>query len=79
MAWSRRAGQIHAEIKQQDLGRFRRRERDRAFSRETSAITRGQNHVVQGHLSLHDVEPGSAPLREFVHHMLPGIEQSQSK
>jgi hypothetical protein len=25
------------------------------------------------------VEPGSAPLREFVHHMLPGIEQSQSK
>jgi hypothetical protein len=66
-----------AKVDEQDLGAFRGCERNRWLGRDASAIPGAENHVTQGDLSLHDVEPGASPLRKLVDHVLPGVEQGR--
>jgi hypothetical protein len=63
-----------AEIDQQDLGGFTRRERNGALCRQADAVTSGQDDFAEHHLTLHDVQPRTASLGELVDHVLPGVE-----
>src|SRR5919106_6734801 len=72
-----RLAEARTNIDEQDLALFPRGEGDRALPRDPGAITRGQDEVAEGHLSLHEVEPRPSSLREFVDDVLPRVEQGR--
>ena len=66
------------EVEKQYLGRGARCDRDRAFGRDTDAITRGQDELAEADLSVNEVEPRASPWVELMRHVLSGLEQGRA-